>query len=271
MRAFLFALTVGVALLHGELRGDELPESWKFTGQTHAAMKSTIKARVSGEVTQVTLRPGDFVQKGDFLFEIDPRPYQLDVQAAQARTRRAEARLNTARINYENSRNLLNKQLTTEETMRLAEAAVQEAEAEFELARTELEQTQLTLSWTRGVAPMHGIVGEQWMERGDVVEADRTPLMTIVSVEHLRVSFQVPEHILLNWRRRSVADAEHLSIVVGFSGDDEPTHLAKLTSIEPEIDPKSKTVTCWAELPNDEQLFSPGMTAWIVVTAEDEN
>src|SRR4051794_25063194 len=97
MRAAMFVLAAGLAFPSSGTRADDPPEGWTFAGRTQAAA-ADVRARVTGHLTRVAVREGDAVKEGDLLAEIDPRAYRLDLDAAKARQKAAEARLKVAEI-----------------------------------------------------------------------------------------------------------------------------------------------------------------------------
>src|SRR5262249_27985872 len=106
MRAAMFVLVAGLAFPPAGTRADDPPKGWEFVGRTQAAAADDARARVTGHLTRVAVREGDAVKKGDLLAEIDPRPYRLDLDAAQARLKVAEARLQAAKVKADNAKRL---------------------------------------------------------------------------------------------------------------------------------------------------------------------
>src|SRR5262245_43587366 len=107
MRAAMFVLVVGLAFPYAVTGADDPPKGWEFTGRTQAAATTEVLPRVTGALTRVAVKAGDAVAKGDLLIEIDPRAYQLALDAAQARVKVAEAKLEAAKITVANSKRLL--------------------------------------------------------------------------------------------------------------------------------------------------------------------
>src|SRR4051794_39286166 len=106
MRAAMFVLIAGLTLPSAGARADDPPNVWDFTGQTQAVAVE-VRSRATGHLTRVAVREGDTVAKGDLLAEVDPREYQLDLDAARARQKIAEARLRIERVKAAKVRKLL--------------------------------------------------------------------------------------------------------------------------------------------------------------------
>lgn len=266
MRAAMFVLVTGLAFPSAGTQADEPPKGREFTGRTQAAASTEVLARATGYLTRVAVKEGDAVVKGDLLIEIDPRPYRLALDAAQARVKMAEAKLETARINAANTKKLLENKVVGPGELDLNRAKEAEEEAALLVAKVEVQRAELTLSWTRVTAPFKGRVSRIQATEGNLVTAEQTQVLTVVSIDPLHVSFNVPEAILLQLRRDGLADPSKLGVAVGFAGDEGYPHGAHLDLIEPEVDAKTGTVRFRATLPNPKGLFSPGMSARVRLT-----
>src|SRR3954452_1025517 len=127
MRTAMFVLAAGLAFPSAGTRADDPMKGWTFTGRTQAT-EEEVMARVTGQLTRIAVRVGDAVKMGDLLAEIDPRAYRLDLDAARARQKVAEAKLQVAKLNAASTKKLTEAKVVSLEY--LAECAVKEAEAE---------------------------------------------------------------------------------------------------------------------------------------------
>src|SRR5215475_14929574 len=98
MRTAMFVMAAGLVIAAAYTRADDPMKGWTFTGRTQAT-EEEVMARVTGQLTRIAVRVGDAVKKGDLLAEIDPRAYRLDLDAARARQKLAEANLRVAKLN----------------------------------------------------------------------------------------------------------------------------------------------------------------------------
>jgi RND family efflux transporter MFP subunit len=238
---------------------------WTFTGRTQA-IEEEVMARVTGQLTRIAVRLGDTVKKGDLLAEIDPRAYRLDLDAARARLKVAEAKLQLAKLETASTKKLLETNVVSKEE--LAEDTVKEAQAEavFQGAKIDVEQAELTLSWTRVTATFSGRVDQIQATEGTLVTADKTPIARVVASGPLHVTFNVPEAILLQLSRDGQAEPGKLGVAVGFALDEGYPHPAKLDLIGPEADPKTGTVRFRAKLSNPKWYLLSGMSARVRLT-----
>ena len=263
MRAAMFVLVAWTflsALSAGAL-ADEPAKSWDFVGRTQAAAAVEVRARATGYLTRLAVSDGAAVKKGDLLIEIDPRPYQLALDEAFARLKGAEAKLSAAKLASANTQKLLQNKVVSPQELAIQEAAQAEAEAELAVAKAEAERAQLNLAWTQVAAPLDGLVCHVQCTEGDLVAAERTRLLTVVSIDPMYVSFNVPEGIVLQLRRDGLSEPGKLSVAIGFVGEEGYPHAAKLEGIEPQVDPRTGTVRFRATVSNAEGLFLSGMSA----------
>ncbi|MBP3960710.1 efflux RND transporter periplasmic adaptor subunit [Gemmata sp. G18] len=256
MRAALFVLVAGLLFPPAGMRAEDPSKGWEFTGRTQTSAVD-VRAQVTGHLTRVAVREGDAVAKGDLLVELDSRPYRLALNAAQARLKVAEAKLQVSKITAANAKKLLENKVISPDELGLNTAA----EAALIVAKVEVERVELTLSWTRVTAPFTGRVSRLQATEGGLVTADQTQILTVVATEPMYVSFNVPESLLLQLRRDGLAEPSKLGVAVGFAGDQGFPHEAKLDLIAPEVDPKTGTARFRATVPNPKGLLSPGMSA----------
>jgi len=261
MRAAIFLLVAGLAFPFAGTRADDPPKGWEFAGTTQAAAAVDVRARVTGHLNRVAVKEGVAVKKGDLLAEIDPRTYHLDLDAAMARRKVAEAKLQAAKLRAAGANNLAKNKVISQGELALNKAAEAEAEAGVLVAKAEVRRAELTLSWAQVTAPLDGRVSRIQATEGNLVAADRTPILTVVDTHLLRVSFDVPEATLLRLRRDGLINSGKLGVAVGFAGEEGYPHEAKLDLIAPEVDPAAGTARFRATLANPKGLLSPGMSA----------
>ena len=125
-------------------------------GTVESQHSVAVHPQVSGVLTAVRFKEGDYVQKGQVLFEIDPRPMQAAVEQSQAAVRRDEAQLAQARAQEERLRSLVDKDYITRQEYDVAATTAKSLEATVNANRAALEQAKLQLAYSRIVAPISG-------------------------------------------------------------------------------------------------------------------
>jgi len=180
--------------------------------------------------------------------------------------RAAAARLQAARLKTANAQKLMQTKVVSPDEGALQEAAAEEADAGLAAAKVEAERAEWTLAQTQIRAPIDGRVSRAHATAGNLVVADRTPVLTIVATGRLHVSFEVDEATLLRLRRGGLSEPGRLDVAVAFAGEEGYPHAATLDLIAPEVDPGTGTVRFRATLANPAGLLAPGMFARVRLT-----
>jgi RND family efflux transporter MFP subunit len=223
----------------------------EFTGRTNAADVVNIKPRVSGYLQKVTFREGSLVQRGQVLFEIDPKPIQNLLDGAMARAKRYEAQLK-------------------EKTTRSQEAIW----ADLNAVKAEIEQRKLELAFTRVTAPIGGRIGRLYVNAGNQVKADETVLSTIVTEDPMFVYFDMDQATLLHIRRAvndghvKLAAGGRVTFLMGLRGEEGHPHEGIVDFVDNRVDPVTGTISIRATFNNPllvggHRLLTPGMVVRI--------
>lgn len=267
MYAAIFVLAAGLAVPPTGTRADDQPKGWEFIGRTQTDAVD-VRARVTGALTRLAVKEGDAVKKGDLLAEFDPRTARLDMDAARARLKVAEAKFQAAKIKANNTKKLAQAKppVVSQDELALSVAEQAETEAAVAVAKVEVERAELALSWTRITAPFDGRVGRIQATEGSPVTADQTRILRVVATDPMYVTFNVPEALLVRLRRDGLTDPGKLDVAVGFALDEGFPHAAKLDRIAPEVDPVTGAARFRVVVPNPKGLLSPGMSAHLRLT-----
>ena len=162
----------------------EIIEWDEYTGRLEAVESVEVRARVSGYLESIHFQDGQIVKKGDLLFVIDPRPYQAELDQAEAELEPAKARLKLAQDNVVRAEKLLSARAISEEEAdtrvsdeRVARATVEQAEAAVQAAKLNVEFTQVR-------APITGRISRKLFTDGNLINCGTggTLLTTIVSL-----------------------------------------------------------------------------------------
>ena len=147
----------------------ELVEYSEFTGQFEAVDSVEVRARVSGYLESINFTDGQIVKKGDLLFVIEPKPYELALESAKADLAEANANLDLAKAQLERTAELRKKDYATVETYDERVAQVNTATATRDSAIAALNQAELNLDYTRVTAPIDGRVSRHELSVGNLV------------------------------------------------------------------------------------------------------
>lgn len=179
----------------------EITDFEDFTGRLDAVRSVEVRARVTGYLEALHFQDGKEVKEGDLLFEIDPRPYQAEVERTEAALAQAQAKERRMATEYNRARALYGRGLMTQEEVDLASADLADAKGAVGVARAARDLARLNLGFTKVTAPISGRISRRMVDPGNMVQADVTALTTIVALEPLYVYFEIDERTLLRLRK----------------------------------------------------------------------
>ena len=157
----------------------------------------TVKSQISGYLMQVLYKEGQTVQKGDPLFEIDPRPYQVMLELAQAGLARDQANLENAKVDLKRYQVLAPLKAVPEQQLATQEATVKQDEGIVQTDQAQIDNAKLDLIYCHITAPITGRVGLRLIDPGNYVTAnDAVGLVVITQIEPISVIFTLPEDYL---------------------------------------------------------------------------
>lgn len=243
-----------------------------FAGRFEAAQAVNIVGRVTGYLTKVAFEEGSNVKQGDLLFEVDARPYQAQVDRAEAEARMAEAHLKFAQEEYQRTQEVAKTgQLAAEPGK--AQAAQQEAQAALAAANANLQSHRLMLGFCQIVSPIDGRAGRCNLTPGNLVKQDETVLTTVVSLDPSYLYFDIDEHTLLrliksphDGKAKAFRADAGFPVFAEIADETGFPHQGIVSFINNQVDPAKGTITVRGTfqnppLENGGRLFMPGMFA----------
>ena len=249
-----------VTVVHPILR--DVSDYQDFTGSTGVARTAEIRARVTGELVKVHVKPGVSVKQGDIVMEIDPRLYQAELDQASNVVKQAKIRLDARTDELKRLQELLRNHAVSQAEFDQAKNQRAEAEAALQTAEAALEVARLRLDYTRIAAPFAGKINGPVLDEGNLATADKTALATIASTDPLCLDFQMDERSLLAIRRKGNDKSDpllSLPVLCGAAGDKGYPDRAKMDFVEGHVNPATGTISCRAMLANKDGLLMPGM------------
>ncbi|MBT2785322.1 MULTISPECIES: efflux RND transporter periplasmic adaptor subunit [unclassified Halomonas] len=237
--------------------------SESFTGRVEAAETVELRPRVSGYIEEVAFEEGELVEEGELLFQIDPRPYQARVGAAQAELAQARSQSVQAASEAERARVLLGRQAISQEVHDQRQAALSSARAMVNAAEAALETAELDLAYTRITAPVSGRAGRAMVTRGNLANADQSLLTTLVTIDPIHVYFEADEQAAFASHALMVDGESSLKIELG--GDQQRQYTGTLDFIDNRLNPGTGTLQFRALLANADGRIRPGEFARVEV------
>jgi multidrug efflux system membrane fusion protein len=237
-------------------RGD-MPESLSELGTVTPLATVTVLPQLSGYLTEVGYKEGQDVAKGQFLAQIDPRQYEIDLQQAQAALLKDQAALDQARSDLARFEQLRAQKAIAEQTVTDQEFLVKQDEAQVKSDAANIAQFKLDLVYCHITAPVAGRVGLRLIDPGNYVTASSSPgIAVITTMKPTTVEFTVAQNDLDKVIERTNAGAK-LPVTTYTSDNAREIAAGTLYAISNQMATSTGTVTLRATFPNDNEALFP--------------
>lgn len=231
-----------------------------FTGRVASPETVDLRPRVSGYIDEVAFEEGELVKAGDLLFQIDPRPYEAQKQAASAELALANSQLDLARSEAGRARTLLESRAISREEYDQRNTALMSARARVQAAQAALDTAELNLQYTRVTAPVSGRTGRALVTQGNLANADQSLLTTVVSVDPVHVYFEADEQSAFS-SQQLLANGQPRGVRISLGGEGGRQYKGELDFVDNHLNPGTGTLQYRAVLNNLDGLIKPGQFA----------
>jgi membrane fusion protein, multidrug efflux system len=244
-----------------------------FLGQFSAVSQVELRAQVGGTLTGIFFKDGDIVRKGDLLFTIDPRPYEITLAEATAQLDVASARLELADRQLDRAKDLEQSNAGSVENVDQRTSDQRAARAAVEDAKARIRDAQFDLDHCRITAPFTGRIGTHLVSVGNLIAGSRTAtspttlLATLVSLDPIYLDFDMSESDFLTYSKyRERLKGAHVQKVEVALGDDKRyTRRGVFDFLDNVLDRSSGTIRARATVPNSDLVLTPGQFALVRV------
>ena len=239
------------------VKQQDLPVYLSGLGSIQAYYTVSIKSRVDGQLVDIKFREGEHVNKGDVLAVIDPRPYQVQLEQAQAQLFKDQASLKDAQLNYQRYKDLLqNSGAISQQQVDTQKATADQFEGAVRNDQAMVDNAKLNLSYCHITAPVSGRIGLRLVDPGNMVHAsDANPMLVITQLQPITALFTLPEDQLPQVAKQMRKGA----LQVDAYSRDDLTKLAsgKLLTIDNQIDQTTGTGRLKAVFSNEDSVLWP--------------
>jgi len=241
-----------------------LREWQEFSGRLQAVNTVEIRPRVSGYVDRVAFEDGARVKKGQLLFQIDPRPFQAEVERLVAERTRSVSDFELAKANRARSERLISAHAISREEYERQVAAEASAQGALGSIDASLQEARLNREFTEVRAPIDGHVSRAIITAGNLVTS-ASLLTTLVSDDPVYVYFDADEQTYLRYAKakhdRPLANGGASEVYIGLVDEDGYPHPGQLDFIDNQVDATTGTIRARAALANPDGRYTPGLFA----------
>jgi RND family efflux transporter MFP subunit len=256
----------------------------EYTGRIVAVEEVEVRARVRGYLVKINFTEGVEVKEGDILFEIDPRPFQAELDAAKGQVAQWEAKLARAEADVARNERLLPKGAASQKDLDSAIADRGEARAAIQSSQAAVERAALDVEFAKVTAPISGRVGRASVTKGNLVNAsagEATLLTKIVSYNPIYVYFDIDERALVqyqqaarkraggNERLQNVREAK-IPVQIGLAAESGFPHEGVVDFANNQVNSQTGTIQVRGVFANANRSFTPGLFARVRVPVGDQ-
>lgn len=241
-----------------------VPIQERAIGNVEAYSTIAVKAQVSGELLKVHFREGQEVSKGELLFTIDPRSFELSLKQAEANLAKNTAQFETARHEARRYEDLVSKGYVSQSQYDQMNANALALEAVVDLDRAGVENARLQLSYCFIHAPISGRTGSLIVNQGNLIKSNDTTLVMLNQLEPIYVTFSVPEKQLSDIKKYQSAGT--IKIEAQTSKDGLNPEKGSLSFIDNAIDNSTGSIKLKGIFNNKGKKLWPGQFVNVVMT-----
>jgi multidrug efflux system membrane fusion protein len=251
------AATATVPVAVAQTQRGQIPVYLNGLGSVTPFNTVTVRSRIDGQLLKVTFQEGQFVRQGEMLAEIDPKPFQVQLEQAEGQSARDQAQLNNAKLDLQRYETLVEHGVITRQQYDTQAATVRQFSGVIKADQAAIDSAKLNISYCRITAPINGRVGLRLADVGNMIHAaDQNGLVVITQVQPIAVLFTIPEDSLAQVLKRLRA-GEHLSVEAYDRSGQTKISDGRVASIDNQIDQTTGTSRLKAVFDNKDNTMFP--------------
>jgi multidrug efflux system membrane fusion protein len=256
-RAGRFRLNGAMPVVAATVQKADVPVTLTGLGTVTPLAVVTIRPQIAGYLVELGFKEGQMVKKGDFLAQIDPRPYQIALEQAQGQLARDKAQLANAEIDLARYRRLAAQDSIARQQLDTQQALVHQLEGTVATDQAQIDQAKLNLDYCHIVSPIEGRVGLRQVDVGNYVQTSDTNGIVVVTQLHpISVIFSLPEDDLPQIMKR-LRDGATLAVTAYDRTNTTKLAAGTLSTVDNQIDTSTGTVRLRADFDNADNTLFP--------------
>lgn len=233
-----------------------------YTGRVEAIQQVDIRSRVSGYINTISFSEGTVVKEGDPLFIIDPKPYQAELQRAEAESERAKAQAQLAQLEFDRAKKLSDQKVISIEEFDAKAANLSQGNSNVRSSEAAVETAKLNLDYCYIKAPVSGKASSAKVTVGNLVQPGGEILTTIVSQDPMYVYVDADENAFLRYQKMcqgGTVSSQAIPILLALSNETGFPHRGTLDFFDNRVDPNTGTIRMRGVFKNDPSFLTPGL------------
>jgi membrane fusion protein, multidrug efflux system len=247
-----------VPIVPGMVERKDVPIFLEGLGTVQAFNSVAVRSRVDGQIDRIAFTEGQEVHAGDLLAEIDPRPFQAQLDQATAKKAQDEAQLAVAKLTLARDKELLSSKILAQQDYDVQLATVDQLEATVQADQAAIDNAKTQLSYTMIRSPLDGRIGIRLVDQGNIVHAnDANALLVINQVRPISVLFTLPEESLPEIQVQVAAGQQLATFALGRENR-AVLGEGTLAVVDNQIDTSTGMIRLKATFPNKQLKLWPG-------------
>lgn len=236
-------------------RKRQVPIAFTYTGTIIAQQDATLQARVTGNVTERPFEPGGHVKKGQVLFRIDPRPFEVALQTAKSQASQAQAQLTFAQAEVDRTESLADKGYATEQRFQQLQSNRTSAVAQVQGAEAAIARQNLNLDYAIVNAPFDGRASLSTINPGDLLIENQTQLVSVVQLDPIDIQMALSSEDSETIRAAMKGGSVTVAVL---DAEGKTVREARIYQLDNRFDPRTVRRLVRALMPNTDERFLPG-------------
>jgi multidrug efflux system membrane fusion protein len=248
-----------VPVVAGKVAQHDVPIYLTGVGTVIAYNTVLVTSQIQGQIVSINFTEGQAVHKGDLLAQIDPRPYQAQIDQMTANRDLAQAQLVNAQANLARYTPLLAKGFATPQLVETQKAQVEQLKAAIKADEALIQAAQVNLSYTRLTSPVDGVTGIRQVDIGNVISPTNAGGVVVVTqIEPISLIFTLPETVLPQIQQQQEKTKKPITVIANNQDNTIKLGEGTLGLINNEIVQTTGSIQLKANFPNTDHLLWPG-------------
>jgi membrane fusion protein (multidrug efflux system) len=244
-----------------------IPFTPNFVAQTESSRQVNIVARVSGYLDKIAYQEGEVVKEGQLLFQLDPKPFQAQLDAARGELQAQQARFTTADANLKRVKPLAAQNALSQSDLDKAQGEFDSAKAAVYSAQAKVTEAELNLGYTTIRSPVTGLASRSQQRQGAFINAqsDSANLTYVAAIDPIWVNFSVSQNQVAKWRDEAAKKLviqpknDDYEVEIVLSDNTSYPHKGRINFADPSFSQDTGSFLVRAVLPNPKRDLRPGM------------